>query len=188
MSWEKLLIGGMAALLALVCIKFPVWGVIELERKLDFYPIVSSDTVAMMDEMKAALADFGEACEAHQYAEGHEMNFSSTSCEYEAGYRSCPYGEGEYEDCREWEQENPVKTCKEQMIEIANSVEEATNDMYAAVARRKAISAKADFGLLKTMTLGTNAYTHSTWLCAPAYASFSTQINMGFSPTYDPPA
>lgn len=58
--------------------------------------------------------------------------------------------------------------------------------MYAAFAARKAIDARANWGLVKSMILGTQAYTHSTWLCAPAYATFTTQINVGFTPTYDP--
>ena len=33
----------------------------------------------------------------------------------------------------------------------------ATGDMYAAVARRKAVAARADFGLLRSMVLGTQA-------------------------------
>lgn len=186
MKFERLLLFAVMGLLALVCLKFPVWGIIALERKLDSYPIVSRDTIEIIDEMVGALEDFGKACETHQYGERRVQNFSLRSCEYEQSYRSCPYGDGEYEACLEWEQQNPVKSCTEQLNEIVAKVDEATHDMYAAVARRKAIAARAGFGLLKSMTLGTQAYTHSTWLCTPTYATFTTQINLGFTPTYEP--
>ncbi len=147
MSFERLLSGTLTGLLAFVCLKFPVWGMIALERKLDTYPIVSQETVASLDEMRMALKDFDEACETHQAGERDAMN-------------------GVEEYVHEFEFENPSEL-----------IESATADMYSAVAQRKALAAKADWGLLKSMTLGAQAYTHSTWLCAPPYASFTTQIS-----------
>ena len=152
---NRIVLGGLAALLALVCVKFPIWGIVYVEREFDVYPIVSRETLASIDEMGEALADFGTACEAHQAAERDAMN----GVEYRDGFGS----------------ESP-----DDLVDLA------TGDMYAAVARRKAVAARADFGLLRSMVLGTQAYTHSIWMCAPAYATFATQINMGFTPTYDP--
>lgn len=158
MRSERLLLILVGALLALVCLKFPVWGIIALERKLDTYPVVSRDTIAFIDEMENSLGDFDIACETHQAAERDTLNGVEY---YENGF---------------------------DFADPQDAIGSATADMYAAVAHRKALAAKADFGLLKTMILGTQAYTHSTWLCAPAYASFTTQINLGFTPTYDLPA
>lgn len=150
---QRFFMGGMAALLALVCAKFPVWGIIELERKLDVYPLVSHETIDTIDQMTATLTDFGDACEAHQLAE-RDLNYLA---------------------------DDP-----ESLAVAGTGVEVATADMYTAVARRKALAAKVDWSLVKSMLIGGQVYTHSTWLCAPPYASFTTQINMGFAPTYDP--
>ena len=157
-----LLLGG---LLFLVCMKFPIWGVIAIERKLDVYPIVSRDTIATIDEMTSSLEDFSMACEARQAYERDLMIVA---------------------DC--YGNDTSTSECVRLVDGASKGIDEATADMYAAVARRKALAAEANWSLLKTMALGTQAYTHSTWLYAPASATFSTQINVGFTPTYDPPA
>lgn len=157
MKFEKLLLYVMGAALALVCLRFPVWGIIALERKLDTYPIVSRETVTTIDEMGTTLEDFGEACEVHQFLEGEYI------------YRS---------ECGLYPETRGCSFMKEEL-------ERVTTEMYAAVDRRKALAARADWGLLKSMTLGAQAYTHSTWLCAQPYARFSVQIGVGFTPTYD---
>jgi hypothetical protein len=151
---EKCFYVGMGALLTLLCLKFPVWGIIHLERKFDTYPIVSQQTIATLDQMSATLGDFSEACEWHQAAERDEYYLDPN-------------------------------TDTERLAAVGADVESATAAMYAAVAARKSLSAQADWGLLKSMLIGGQGYTHSTWLCAPAYAMFSTQINVGFTPTYD---
>lgn len=156
MKPERLLLTLLGALLALVCLKFPIWGVITLERKLDTYPLVSRDTIAIIDEMEETLEDFSVACEAHQ-----------------AGERDALNGVDSYYDGFEFKDPEDL-------------IDSATADMYAAVARRKTIAARANWNLFKSVALGTQAYTHSKWLCAPLYATFTTQINMGFTPTYNP--
>lgn len=158
MKIERVLLILVGALLALVCAKFPVWGIMAIERKLDSYPLVSRNTIATIDEMTSTLGDFAEACEMHQAAE-RDLNERDMSYLVDGG----------------------------QAVEPPD-IEKATSDMYSAVARRKTIAARVNWGLLKTVILGTQAYTHSTWLCAPPYATFTTQINLGFTPTYDPPA
>lgn len=153
------------ALLLLVCLKFPVWGVIELERKLDVYPLVSQQTIATLDKMSVTLGDFSDACEKHQAAEW-EM--------------------GIFQDCHNHLiMDIRDESCEERREKAGKKLDQATADMYAAVAARKALARDADWGLLKSMVIGGQGYTHSTWLCAPAYATFSTQINVGFTPTYD---
>lgn len=157
MKPERLLLILVVGLLAIVSLKFPVWGIIHLERKLNTYPIVSRETIATIDEMSATLDDFGEACEAHQAAERDLYSLDPD--------------------------DDP-----ESFAAVGADVEEAATAMYAAVAARKELAAKADWGLIKSMLVGGQGYTHSTWLCAPAYASFAVQINVGFTPTYDTPA
>ncbi len=165
MSFERLLSGTLTGLLAFVCLKFPVWGMIALERKLDVYPIVSHQTVNTLDEMAASLVDFDRACQAHQAAE-RDLSLVSDCYGLDLSTAECI-----------------------RLVDSASSrIDQASEDMFAAVASRKALAAKADWGLLKSMTLGAQAYTHSTWLCAPPYASFTTQISLGFTPTYDQPA
>lgn len=159
-SLPTILTVAMGALLLLVCAKFPVWGVILLERKLEVYPIVSRETVATLDEMSITLNDFGEACEAHQ---AYERDLYYVA------------------DCSD----ESISECVRRVDGASQRIEEATDKMYAAVAARKAIAARADWWLVKSMLIGGQAYTHSTWLCAPAFASFTTQINLGFTPTYD---
>lgn len=149
-------IGILGAFLLLLCLKFPVWGIITLERKLDTYPVVSRETVAMLDQMASTLAAFDQACQDHQAGKRDALNGVEA---YREGY---------------------VYATPEDLIRSA------TAEMYMAVARRKALAREADWSLLKSMLIGGQAYTHSTWLCAPAYASFTTQINVGFTPTYDP--
>ena len=153
---ERLFLVSLLAALALLSLKFPMWGAIALERKLDVYPIVGSDTIAMLDRMEMTLAAFDEACEAHQ-----------------AGLRDASTGVESYS-------EGFAYATPEELIEVA------TDDMYAAVAARKALAQQADWGLVKSLLVGGQVYTHSTWRCAGAYATFTNQITLVFKPTYEP--
>ena len=158
MKKEQIALTIIGAFAVIVSLKFPVWGIIKLERKLDVYPLVSRDTVAMLDRMNAVYIAFDEACEARQAGERDAMNGVEA---YQDGFEfSSPY----------------------------DLIESATSDMYAAVAHRKALAHEAHWGLFKSMTIGGQLYTHATWLCAPAYADFTTQITPKYSFTYDLPA
>ena len=158
MKKEQIALTIIGAFAVIVSLKFPVWGVIALERKLDTYPLVDRDTVVMLDRMNAVYIAFDEACEAHQAGERDAMTGVET---YREGFEfSSPY----------------------------DLIESATDGMYTAVAARKVLARQANWGLFKSMTIGGQRYTHATWLCAPAYADFTTQITPSFSPTYDLPA
>lgn len=117
--------GMLALTMILVCLKFPVYGIFLLEKKHDRYPILSQQTVVLIDQMQASLFAFENACK-----EGDDLN--------------------------------------------------------ASVARRKELARQANFGLLKTIVLGTQAYTHSTWWCAdPEYQTPGlVAIHISFVPTY----
>ncbi|TAL51161.1 hypothetical protein EPN81_00705 [Patescibacteria group bacterium] len=185
MKLERLALYVTFGLLTIVFLRFPVMGVIALERKLDAYPIVSQETIATIDEFGGALEDFDAACAMYQDWLQDAQRFDIGTCEYEASYRTCPY-DG-YEACLQWGLDNPIEPCTDRLVEIEKKVDQAANEMYAAVERRKTIAARADLNLLKSMVLGTQTYTHSKWLCAPPYATFTTQISLGFTPTYERP-
>jgi hypothetical protein len=144
--------------LAFLAFRIALWGVIELERKFEVYPIVSHETVTTLEQMRMTFNAFDKACEAHQ-----------------AGQRDVYIGIQSYAEGFPYATPDDL-------------VQDATTIMHAAVAIRKELAAQADWGLFKSMLIGGQDYTHSTWLCAPPYATFTTQINMGFTPTYDPPA
>lgn len=158
----RLAIACLIALFALVSAKIPVAGIVAVEREFEVYPIISQETVEIMDEMEASMNDFAVACEEHQNWMTVVENGSIEQCKHT-----------EVRDCAAYEQ-------------LDDHVDSASGDMYAAVARRQSVSRKANFSLITTMVLGTQAYTHSTWLCAEPYSSHTFDINMGFSPTYDP--
>lgn len=151
----------MGMLFALIGIKLLMLGVITLERKFEVYPVVSRESISTIDEMRASFGDFDVACRAHQAAERDVF----------LAVEKDPY----YSDQESLNEAEVVN----------HRVRLATQALYVAVNRRKAVAAWTNWGLLKTITLGTQHYTHSTWLCAPAYATFTTQVNVGFSKTYD---
>lgn len=76
---NRIVLGSLAAALSFVSIKVPVAGIVALEREFEVYPVVSQETVASMDELSAAAAEFDRACYCYKSGAGASLN--GKSCE-----------------------------------------------------------------------------------------------------------
>ena len=76
---NRIVLGGLAALLALVCVKFPIWGIVYVEREFDVYPVVSQETIESMTELTSAYSEFDRAC--YCYKSGAGAGINGESCE-----------------------------------------------------------------------------------------------------------
>jgi hypothetical protein len=139
------------------------------------------------------LDDYAVACEEYRRHEVFIENDSVDSCFAD------PILSTDSDVCKEHETElhyrvSPTVYCQHgtQIHDCAaykklvdDGVMNAENAMNRAVAKRKEVSQQANFSALKSLVLNTVTMTHATWLCAGPYSTYSFDINLSCSPTYD---
>jgi hypothetical protein len=182
MSWNKVAIAFGLLALGVLCTKILFWGVIDLERNLNAYPLVSHETIKLIGEMEGALLTFDTACRRQQEAQHSLDSFDRDVCESETPQTYCSTGSSD--DCIEWELEDMIEACSQRPQQWELTIQETQTGMADAVERRQELAAHADWGLVRTILTGTQNFTHANWSCVKPGSDFTTAVHLTFSPTY----
>jgi len=157
----KMMVLGCACLVLLLVGRIGACTVEAIETRSGHFPIISLSTIQTKAELALAMHEFVQACLGSQEAEA--WFYRLTDCESSS---------------------ERTDSCDAERQEAGAALEEDLQAMEAAVERRKALARELGYGWVKSVLIGTSAYTHATWHCLGPYASSNYAVTAGFTRTY----